>query len=74
MIEESEEWTLLALNRNDKTKTIYSAKLQLNVSQEGSMRSIDPVLLSKIKEQNQTIYNNANPKMSIQVSRAKDTR
>ena len=37
------------------------------------MRSIDPVLLSKIKEQNQTIYNNANPKMSIQVSRAKDT-
>lgn len=35
MIEESEEWTLLALNRNDKTKTIYSAKLQLNVSQEG---------------------------------------
>lgn len=37
MIEESEEWTLLALNRNDKTKTIYSAKLQLNVSQEGSI-------------------------------------
>ena len=37
------------------------------------MRSIPPVLLSKIKEQNQTIYNNANPKMSIQVSRAKDT-
>ena len=37
------------------------------------MRSIDPVLLSKIREQNQTIWNNANPKMSIQVSRAKDT-
>ncbi len=37
------------------------------------MRSIDPVLLRKIKEQNQTIWNDANPKMSIQVSRAKDT-
>ena len=37
------------------------------------MRSIPPTLLSKIKEQNQTIYNKANPKMSIQVSRAKDT-
>lgn len=37
------------------------------------MRYIDPVLLSKIKEQNQTLYNKSNPKMSIQVSRAKDT-
>ena len=37
------------------------------------MRSIPPELLAKIKEQNQTIWNNANPKMSIQVSRAKDT-
>lgn len=37
------------------------------------MRSIPSTLLSKIKEQNQTIYNKANPKMSIQVSRAKDT-
>ena len=37
------------------------------------MRSIPPVLLSKIKEQNQTIWNDANPKMSIQISRAKDT-
>ncbi len=37
------------------------------------MRSIDPSLLSKINKQNQTIYNNANPKMSIQVSRAKTT-
>lgn len=37
------------------------------------MRSIDPVLLSKINQQNQTIYNNAQPKMSIQVSRAKTT-
>ena len=37
------------------------------------MRSIPPELLAKIKEQNQTIYNNAQPKMSIQVSRAKDT-
>lgn len=37
------------------------------------MRSIDPVLLSKIKEQNQTIWNNAQPKMSVTVSRAKST-
>lgn len=37
------------------------------------MRSIDPVLLRKIKEQNQTIWNNANPKMSISVARAKST-
>lgn len=37
------------------------------------MRSIDPVLLSKINQQNQTIWNNAQPKMSIQVSRAKTT-
>lgn len=37
------------------------------------MRSIDPVLLSKIKEQNQTIWNDANPKMSISVARAKSS-
>lgn len=37
MIEESKEWTLLALNRNDKTKTIYSAKLRLNISEEGTL-------------------------------------
>lgn len=37
------------------------------------MRSIDPVLLRKIKEQNQTIWNDANPKMSISVARAKST-
>ena len=37
------------------------------------MRSIDPVLLAKIKEQNQTIWNDANPKMSINVARAKST-
>ncbi|HZJ99508.1 MAG TPA: hypothetical protein VFC79_05860, partial [Tissierellaceae bacterium] len=30
-------------------------------------------LLSKINQQNQTIYNNADPKMSVQVSRAKTT-
>lgn len=37
------------------------------------MRGIDPFLLSKINSQNQTIYNNANPKVSVQVSRAKTT-
>lgn len=37
------------------------------------MRSIDPVLLRKIKEQNQTIYNNAQPKMEVSVARAKST-
>lgn len=37
------------------------------------MRILPPDLLAKIKEQNQTIWKNANPKMSIQVSRAKDT-
>ena len=37
------------------------------------MRIIDSTLLEKIKQQNQNIYNNANPKMSVQVSRAKDT-
>lgn len=37
------------------------------------MRRIDPPLLKKIQEQNQTIYKGANPKMSIQVSRAKST-
>lgn len=37
------------------------------------MRSIPPVLLSKIKNQNQTIWNNAQPKMKISVSRAKNT-
>ena len=37
------------------------------------MRSIPPVLLAKIKEQNQTIWNDANPKMSINVARAKST-
>ncbi len=37
------------------------------------MRNIPPDLLEKIKKQNQTIYENADPKMSIQVSRAKTT-
>jgi len=37
------------------------------------MRSIDPSLLSKINSQNQTIYNNANPKMRVAVARAKTT-
>lgn len=37
------------------------------------MRSIDPVLLNKIKEQNQTIWNNANPKMNVVVARAKSS-
>lgn len=37
------------------------------------MRIIDPILMQKINKKNQTIYNNANPKMSVQVSRAKDT-
>ena len=37
MIEEIEEWTLLALNRNDKTKTIYSTTMRFNISQEGSI-------------------------------------
>lgn len=37
MIEEIEEWTLLALNRNDKTKTIYSTIMRFNISQEGTL-------------------------------------
>ena len=37
------------------------------------MRHIPPDLLEKIKKQNQTIYENADPRMSIQVSRAKTT-
>lgn len=37
MIEEIEEWTLLALNRNDKTKTIYSTTMRFNISQEGTL-------------------------------------
>lgn len=37
MIEEIEEWTLLALNRNDKTKTIYATTVRFNISQEGSI-------------------------------------
>lgn len=37
------------------------------------MRHIPPDLLEKIKKQNQTIYENADPKMSIQISRAKTT-
>ncbi len=37
------------------------------------MRNIPPDLLAKIMKQNQTIYENADPRMSIQVSRAKTT-
>ena len=37
------------------------------------MRNIPPDLLAKIKKQNQTIYENADPRMSIRVSRAKTT-
>jgi hypothetical protein len=37
MIEEIEEWTLLALDRNDKTKTIYSTTMRFNISQEGTL-------------------------------------
>lgn len=37
------------------------------------MRSIDPRLLAKTNLQNQTIYNNADPRMSIQITRAKTT-
>lgn len=37
------------------------------------MRNIDPSFLSKLNKHNQTIYGNANPKMSVQVSRAKST-
>lgn len=37
------------------------------------MRSIDPSLLSKINQQNQTIYENANPKMSVAIARPKST-
>ena len=37
------------------------------------MRSIPESLLQKIEKQNQTIYENAEPHMSVQVSRAKTT-
>lgn len=37
------------------------------------MRNIPPDLFSKIQKQNQTIYNNANPKMSVTIARAKTT-
>ncbi|MEN6618179.1 MAG: SwmB domain-containing protein [Rikenellaceae bacterium] len=37
------------------------------------MRNIDPILLAKIKEQNQTVWNNANPKMNVVVARAKSS-
>ncbi len=37
------------------------------------MRNISPQLLAKIQSQNQTIYNDADPKMSVLVSRAKTT-
>ena len=37
------------------------------------MRNISPSLLQKINEQNQTIYNNANPHMSIVIARARSS-
>lgn len=37
------------------------------------MRNIDPYLLEKIEQQQQTIHNKTNPKMSIEVARAKTT-
>lgn len=37
------------------------------------MRSINPSLQSKINKQNQTIYENANPKMSVVIARARSS-
>lgn len=37
MIDGIDEWTGLVYRQQDKANTIYSAKLQLNVSQEGSI-------------------------------------
>ncbi len=37
------------------------------------MRSIPPDLLAKIKKQNQTIYENADPKMSVVIARARSS-